>query len=412
MVFPRSPETAAPLPEGRRRRRRRREAAEADARQPSRPGLERRRQRIAIIIGAALILVVLAIVGVGYYVEFYRPPRVMAGEVRDVRFTMGDLVDRIRVLQGVNRYQGGRVDLSTIPFEYLQDMVHSEILRQAAPGLGFSVTEADVDEELRRRFRPVPPEGQEVDPGQLDQEYENALATFLTATRLSEDEYRVLVEEDLLRERLAVYIDAGIPETMQQVEVGWIRLEQDGPVAPQDVRDRLEREDFAAVAGEVNVGAGVSNAEGYVGWVPQEAFPDLDDTLFGNPKREWEPLPVGEISDPVYTQTGVYIVQMISGPEERSLRGVFSLMEMDGAEWDSLTQEERQALSKELQIRGRLAQQRVDQWFDDQLSRGTQEKWARIKFDSDLYAWVADQVQLSAPRIPQGPPQSGGPGFP
>ena len=133
MVFPRSPEESLPQAPGNRRRRRRRASPEDAQRQSERRALDTRRQKIAIGIGVGLILVVLGIVGVGYYLEFFRPPRELAGQVRDVRFTMGDLVDRIRVLQGINRYQGGRVDLSTVPFEYLQDMIQAEIVRQAAP---------------------------------------------------------------------------------------------------------------------------------------------------------------------------------------------------------------------------------------------------------------------------------------
>ncbi len=412
MVFPPSSgDMVAPLP-GNRRRRRRREPAEDRGRQRERQTAERRRQKIAIAIGLILILAVVGIVGVGYYIEFYRPPRVLAGQVRDVRFTMGDLVDRIRVLQGVNRYQGGRVDLSTVPFEYLQDMVHAEILRQAAPGLGFSVTPADVDEELRRRFRPVAPANQEVDEGQLDQEYENALTNFLTSTRLSEEEYRTLVEEDLLRNQLALLLDSAMPERMEQVETGWIRLQPDGPVDPQAVRDRLVRENFAAVAAEVHIPDGFSDRNGYAGWVPKEAFPDLDDTLFGNPERNREPLAVGAISDPVYGQEGVYIVQLISGPEERPLRGIGSLIEMETGAMAELSDAEQEVLSKELRVRGRLTQQRVAQWFEDQLSQGADGGWLTIKFNSDLYAWVADQVQLSAPRGAAGPPVRGGPGLP
>ena len=410
MVLPRPPgEIAAPLPGerpgdrpgNRRSRRRRREPTEDVGRQTARRTEERRRQRIAIIIGVALILAIVAIVAVGYYREFYHPPRVLAGQVRDVRFSMGDLVDRIRVLQGVNRYQGGRVDLSTVPFQYLQDMVHAEILRQAAPGLGFSVTDEDIDEELRRRFRPVPPEGQEVDEGQLDQEYENALTNFKTSTGLSDAEYRVLVEEDLLRRQLFIVINSSLPEQVEQVEAAWIRLEAEGPVEPQEVRDRLEREDFALVASEVHRSAGFTNQQGYAGWVPEEAFPDLDDELFGNPDREersrpqgegsdsapkWKPLEVGEISDPIYAQDGTYIVHKISGLEERELSDIMSFQ---------------------------LTRERVDQWFEEQLSRGSDEGWMKIKFHSEVYSWVADQVQISAPRIEQPPPgQPAGPGFP
>lgn len=416
MVFPQSPlDSAASAPEDRRRRRRRRRETSEDAQRLSdRRAQDRRRQKIAIGVGAALIIVVLAIVGIGYYMEFHRPPRVLAGQVRDVRFNMGDLVDRIRVLQGVNRYQGGRVDLSTVPFEYLQDMIQAEILRQAAPGLGFSVTDEDIDNELRRRFRPQPAPGQEVDEGQLDQEYDNALTTFLTSTRLSEDDYRVLVEEELLRSQLSILIDAGIPETLEQVEVEWIRMEQDGPADPQQVRERLKRESFGLVAAEVNVPDGFTDNQGYVGWVPRDTFSDLDDTMFGNPDRNREAVPEGEISDPIYAREGIYIVHIISGPQERPLRGFEDVIGMEADALEAMSEEERQALSRELRIRGQLAQRRVDQWFEDQISRGSDEGWLKIRFDSELYAWVADQVQLSAPRLPQdqtGPPV-GGPGFP
>ena len=413
MVFPRSPEESIPQAPGDRRRRRRRESGEDAQRQSERRTQERRRQKIAVGVGLALIFVVLIIVGVGYYVEFYRPPRVLAGQVRDVRFTMGDLVDRIRVLQGVNRYQGGRVDLSTVPFEYLQDMIQAEILRQAAPGLGFSVTDEDIDEELRRRFRPQPPPGQQVDEGQLDQEFDNALTTFLTSTKLSENQYRRLIEEELLRSQLSILIDASIPSPQEQVEAEWIKLQQDGPADPQEVRNRLVREEFGIVAAEVNIPDGFTDSEGYVGWVPRDAFPEINDALFGNPDRNREPLAVGEISDPIFAQDGVYIVHKLAGPEPRPLRGFEDLLGIGEEALQAMPPEERQALTRELRIRGKLAQIRVDDWFDDQLSQGSDDGWLKIKFDSELYAWVADQVQLSAPRVPQTPPgQQGIPGQP
>ena len=65
---------------------------------------------------------IVGVVMAGVYQAFILPPRVMAGEVRGVRFSMGDLVERIRVLQGIDRYQGGQVDLSTIPFQLLTDL--------------------------------------------------------------------------------------------------------------------------------------------------------------------------------------------------------------------------------------------------------------------------------------------------
>jgi parvulin-like peptidyl-prolyl isomerase len=328
-----------------------------------------------------LILTIVAIVAVGYYREFWEPPRVMAGEVRDERFSMGDLVERIRVLQGINRYQGGFVDLSVVPFQYLQDLIHAEILRQAAPGLGITVTDEQIDKAIRDQFYPTPPAGEEADPGQLDREFQNNYTTFLTQVRLSEEEYRELVEEDLLQQGLIAHLGKDIPDVMEQVEVEWVRLDPESQVVPQEVRDRLDIEDFASVAAEVGQSAGFANTEGYVGWVPPGAFPDLDSVLFGDKEEGTEPLAVGAISDPVYTQEGTYIIHKISGPKERKLEDL---------------------------MRRKLNLQLVQNWRNEQLSRGSQEGWLKINFNSDRYAWVADQVRLTAPRVDRSQQQNQG----
>lgn len=376
-------------PERRRRSRRRsnRPSPEEPRRQSARLQEERRRQRLAITIGGMLILAIFAIIAVGYYREFYEPPRVMAGEIRGVEFTMGDLVERIRVLQGINRYQsGGQVDLSVIPFQYLQDLLNAEILRQAAPGLGLRATPEDVDAAIRRQFYPTPPAGQQTDPGQLDREFENNYQEFLTQVRLSEEEYRTLVQEQLLEARLMALLGANISEKPETIAVEWIRLEHGGGVAPQEVRDRLDNERFAAVAAEVGQPVGFANQQGYVGWVPEGAFPSLDEALFGNPEEEVEPLAVGEISDPISTQEGVYIIHKLSEPVEHELTDLMRL---------------------------KLNREMVENWKNDQLTRGSEEGWLKINFDSNRYAWVADQVRLTAPRVDQPQqPNQGQPAIP
>ena len=363
-------------PTRRRNRRRERPSSEETRQQSARLQEERRRQRLAITIGTMLILAIFAIVAVGLYREFYEPPRVTAGEVRGVKFTMGDLVERIRVLQGINRYeQQGFVDLSVVPFQYLQDMLNAEILRQAAPGLGFTATDEEIEEEIRRRFYPTPPAGQEADTEQLDREYKNNYSNLLTQVRLSDEAYRRLVEEDLLESQLALMILGGIPETPEQVQIDWIRLDFGGGVDPEEVKARLDGgDDFNAVAFEVRVPDGFANEQGYVGWVPQGAFPDLDAVLFGDPENEVEPLAVGGISEPQFTQEGIYIIKKHSGPEEREL------------EFPMLRQ---------------LVTVRVEEWQNEQLTRGSSEGWLTISFDSERYAWVADQVRLTRPRVEQ-----------
>ena len=382
-----------------RRRRERAAGVGRDAETPPPPASaarERRRLLLSLGLGTALVAVVFGVVAFGYYREFYRPPRVWAGSVNNVEFTMGDLVQRIRVLQGVNRYQGGQVNLGIVPFEYLQGLVNAEILRQEAPGLGLQPPPDAVDAAVRAQFAPTLAPGQEADPGQLEQEFRNSYQIFLTATGLSDGDFRVITEENLtlgaLTQRLAQQVESPLP----QVEVQWIRLPLDDSLSeatglqPEEVASRLAVEEFAAVAQEVSRTGGYADASGYVGWVPRGAFPQLDPLLFGDPERNAEPLAPGEISRPVFTQdeqSAAFIVQLLSAPQERELSDA---------------------------MRRRLNFQRVEDWQNERLQQGSENGTVRMNFNSRLYEWVADQVAVTAPRIaprqqnPAGAPGVGG----
>ena len=369
MAFPRNPSDAGQIPpsESRRRARGRRARQEENPRAKARAGKEYTHQRMAWAIGTALILVLAGILLAGYYQKFYHPPRVWAGNVRDVKFTMGDLVDRIRVLQGLS----GSVDLSVVPFEYLQELLNAEILRQAAPGLGITITDEDIDEALRSRFYPQVPEGQETDPGQLDREFENNYEIYLARTGLSRKVHRETLEEQLQLRFLYSLLGLGIEDSLEQVEIEWIRTELTSEIDVTAVKERLNSEEFAAVADEVGMPAGFAGPGGYVGWIPLGAFPSMDALFFGDEERGEEPLPVGEIAGPMYLSEGAYIIHKLSGPETRELSDV---------------------------MRTKLNAELLEEWRNNQLKRGASEGWLTMNFDSDLYGWVADQVSVSAPR--------------
>ncbi len=319
-----------------------------------------------------MLLTIIGVVSFGVYQEFVRPPRVMAGEVRGERFSMGDLVERIRVLQGINRYQGGQVDFSRIPFQLLTDLLHAEILRQAAPGLQINITEEQIDEAVESVFRPAAQPGQEVDDAQLDEEKDNNYINFLTQVNLDDGVYRRIVEEQLQERELFVRMLSAIPEEAPHVEVQAIALSANSSASPEAVKERLVLgEDFASVAREL------SGSDGYIGWVTQGAFPEFDPYLFGD---EESPalLEPGEISDSIYIDEAIIIVQAIGEAETREV-------------------EQRMAVQ--------IAAARVDQWKDDQLAQGSDEGWVKINFNSDRYAWVTDQVRLTRPRVTPTPQQ-------
>ena len=340
---------------------------------------QRRRRYISIGLGVFLLAVIFGVVIVGYYREFFNPPRVWAGRVNDVEFTMGDLVQRIRVLQGVKRHDGGRVDLSTVPFEYLQDLINAEILRQAAPGLGIEPSDMAIQDELRRRFQPAPPEGQEVDPGQLEQEFRNNFQIFLNATGLTESEYRVIVEEELADFGLFLLMGQEIESPQEHVEVSWIRLPLDpsqagaGGLEPSQVAQRIEVEPFETVAREVSVSAGYAAPDGHVGWVPRGAFPNLDKLLYGDEAKGTAPLNPGGVSLPEYTEDGIYIIKVLSGVDTREV---------------------------EDRMRIKLAHELTEDWKNQALQQGLENETVQMHFNDRLYSWVADQVFVTAPRVP------------
>ena len=373
--------------DARRRARGRRARQEAARVESSRSTREKRHERLAWGIGAGLLVLVIGIVVFGFYQEFYRPPRVWAGSVRDQEFKMGDLVERIRVLQGLS----GQVDLSTVPFEYLRDLLNAEVLRQAAPNLGFRLADEDIDGVIKAQFYPSVPEGQESDPGQLDQEFRNNYQIFLARTGLAAADFRVIVQEQLALQQLGLMLGRTIPETTEQAEVEWIRSEIEGRIDVGAIRARLGSEktgggeEFVKVAGEVGIPAGFADRTGYVGWVPEGAFPELDGALFGDEERDIPPLEVGEISGPIFTQDGIYIVRLLTGPTDREFSN---------------------------QMRNKLNIELVTKWQTNEQIRGANEGWLRMNFNSKWYAWVADQVRLSAPRVAPGQQGASGQGAP
>ena len=51
-------------------------------------------------------------------------------------------------------------------------------------------------------------------------------------------------------------------------------------------------------------------------------------------------------------------------------------------------------------------------WRSDQMERGSKEKWLKVNFDSDRYAWVAEQIRVTAPRVDNNEEGEGQGGLP
>ena len=119
----------------------------------------------------------------------------------------------------------------------------------------------------------------------------------------------------------------------------WIRLDVESGIDSSEVRDRLDNETFAKVVSEVSV-PGTSPMPGVTSAGAKKAFPGLDNLLFGDEEKQEERLGPGETGNPEFNQDGIYIVQVLSEPEQREIsdlmRAKLSLELVK--EWQSLQQ--------------------------------------------------------------------------
>ena len=361
------------------RRMRPRKPQRADRRMEAKRSPEHRRRRlIAILTGSVIVLAIAGVVAYGYYDIYVAPTKVLAARVGDKTYTQGDLVKRMRVLQADFAEQGQSLDLGSEPFNVLASMADAEIIRRAAPGYNIRVTDDEVELALILRFYPRIPEGQDVIEGQVEREFQVRYRSFLEQRHISDGDYRELVEERVYRSRMREKLGEQLPTVAEQVEVHWIQLPSltggdplGGPSqpSPEDVRERLKTERFRDVVAEFSVDRLYADDRGYVGWIPKGAFPFLDPAMFGDEERG--PIGHNELSEPLTTIQGTYILKVSAGPELQEIS------------------------EKMLE---RLKNKALDSWLLEQKGIGSDEGWLELKFNSDIYAWVNDQVRQALPR--------------
>jgi parvulin-like peptidyl-prolyl isomerase len=145
----------------------------------------------------------------------------------------------------------------------------------------------------------------------FDESYRNTIDQ-LAIDGLSEAEWRLLYEGDLLRQRLMDEITADVPRTQEQVWARHILVAEESIAVAVRVR-LLKGEDFAAVAAEVSTDTSNKDSGGDLGWFGRGAMvPEFETAAFT--------LPIGEISEPVKTQFGWHIIQVLARGAYESAR--------------------------------------------------------------------------------------------
>jgi parvulin-like peptidyl-prolyl isomerase len=246
---------------------------------------QKKRQRITFILGVFIIGVVLVVLGVGWYINEYRPLHQTVIRVNDTEFDMDYYIQRLK-FHGADQ---------TIFYLYAvvnnveRAIEQDELIRQAAMKLGISVSDSELEEELEYYNSPV------------------------------DDNLR-----DIIRNRLLVgklkdeYFEHQVPVSAEQVHIMAMFLESRRQAV--DVRGRLVAgEDFAELAEELSLESFSQEEKGDLDWHPREVLSILlgtsvpVDYAFGSE--------AGVLSQPLHDEAkskdvGYWLVEVLEREEE------------------------------------------------------------------------------------------------
>jgi len=268
--------------------------------------MERRRSRRRLgrshLVIAGIIIMTMILAPVVQYYFSRSPYRASVLAVGPAVYSMGDYVRELRSNKKETEAFVGQFSFATGPYQVLEDMIRREILRQKVPPkLGITVTEQDIDEELKRRLLPPLSPEETKDRQQLDREYKELLRERLSLLQIPEKEYRNRVKADILQVRASDILSQQIPQVQSQVH--FLAILTSNADNLDKLKQRIKSgEDFGNIALDVSENVDSARQKGDFGWAPLDVFPELDRVLFG--------VPVGGISDVIKAPGGYYVVQV------------------------------------------------------------------------------------------------------
>jgi len=307
-----------------------------------------------LLVGAVLLGLLLAAVGFSYFRTYEAPLQEPMVRVNENVFTLRDYVTRLRHLQAEGKLLGQPVNFSTDPFRLLEDLVAEELILQGSPRMGVTVSEDEITQELRTRFGTILREQDKLTEQELQLRFQELLRQRLNDVNLTEAQYRILVRNSLLRQKLRERLEARVPAVAEQIRVEGFRA-QDQNVARQLADQWRKGTNIIQITLAEGVSPESREQRGDMGWLPKRGFdPGVDEAI-------WK-LPIGEITDPFFTGSGQLVVRVVEGPTVRAVEG---------------------------NARERLKDRAVEDWLEEERKANRVERY----FDSKRYDYVVNKVR-------------------
>ena len=325
------------------------------------------KSRPFIWVAAIALIGLLAIPVYAYFQIFVFPPRELALRVAGTEYTRGDVVNFIRFNQRMSEDLGVPFQVGNSLFGALQTLQENELAFQLAPRYGITVSSEEVDERVDSTFGFVAATIAERESREYQDNVEEARRQFIHRIGIDESVLREFIRKSMFRERLREVVAEEIPRIQPQVHLYEIILPSRDPETQRAIgRDLTSGDPIEEVVLRYSEDPNVLRDLGDRGWFPFGVSPEIDGLVFGLDSDGNRLLPLRTPSDGRFDDTGnrwTYIV----------VDEVSDAREIDEGNFDELT------------TRGMtifLNKERAN--FD-----------LYMVLDSDIFAWVNNQVRLS-----------------
>lgn len=173
--------------------------------------------------------------------------------------------------------------------DVLEGMIDTAIIEQEAAALGVTLS----DEELGAQVQ------SDIDTGGGEAAFEE----WLQSTGLTRDDYREMLRQSLISQRVMEVVTADVGDTAEQVHVRHIMVESEE--AALEIQTMLqEGADFVTLARERSIDQATKDNGGDLGWFPRGFVAvELENAAFG--------LQPGQISGVIQLGEGYHIIQLV-----------------------------------------------------------------------------------------------------
>ncbi|MGC9356441.1 MAG: SurA N-terminal domain-containing protein [Anaerolineae bacterium] len=341
--------------------------------QQSRREREQKLERILIWGAVALSVIVVGLLGYGIVMEYFIKPKTPVARVGETEINAQEYQARVRYERIMARLQLAQYDSYLAQFDpndpntqaiaqqfqqakaglesqlspemyklfgndVLDRMVEEELVRQEAARRGLTVDEEEIDRQVEQMMgydRDATPVASApvtdtqtltetattagtqapMTQDEFEQIYQTFKNGYLRETGLSEEDFRDILEANLLRTELQNAIGEEMETEVEQVKITYLATETEE--AAEALKARIEEgEEVTALVEELASDESELSRGQTLSWYPQDYLtqsfdPGLAVVAFNTP--------VGEVAEPAASQDGLYYLIYVEGREVRPL---------------------------------------------------------------------------------------------